>query len=132
MITITPIYAALLAILFVALSFRVIGFRRANRVSLGDGDNSDLLRRVRVHGNFAEYVPFALLLMLLAELQGTSGWVLHMLGLLLLTGRILHAVAITNGQMGGRVGGMVLTFLTLISAALINLALATGLNPFAG
>ncbi len=67
--TITPIYAGLLTLLFVALSVRVIGGRRMAGVGLGDGGNRLLLRKTRAHGNFAEYVPFALILMALAELQ---------------------------------------------------------------
>ena len=68
--SVTPIYAGLLALLFILLSMRVIGTRRAARVALGDGGIPALLRRQRVHGNFAEYAPLALLLMALAELQG--------------------------------------------------------------
>ncbi len=56
---ITAFYAALLALLFVFLSVRVIGWRRVKRVELGHGDDSQLLRRMRVHANFAEYVPFS-------------------------------------------------------------------------
>ena len=64
---ITALYASLLAPLFILLSVRVIGARRSARVPVGDGGNTVLLRRMRVQANFAEYVPFALLLMALAE-----------------------------------------------------------------
>ena len=77
--TITPIYAGLLTLVFVALSVRVIGGRRMAGVGLGDGGNRLLLRKTRAHGNFAEYVPFALILMALAELQAGPGWVVHLL-----------------------------------------------------
>ena len=60
--TITAFYASLLALLFVFLSFRVIGWRRLKKVEIGHGDDNQLLRRMRVHANFAEYVPFTLLL----------------------------------------------------------------------
>ena len=63
---ITALYASLLAPLFILLSARVIGARRSAKVPVGDGGNTVLLRRMRVHANFAEYVPFALLLMALA------------------------------------------------------------------
>lgn len=124
--TITPIYAAIATLFFVFLSFRVIGLRKAERISLGDGSNKELQKRARVHGNFAEYVPLAILLMLLAELQNTPGWGLHLIGLLLLTGRLLHAYAIsqTPQVLKLRVAGMVLTFAALISGALTNLAAA--------
>ena len=64
---ITAFYAALLAALFLYLSVRVIGWRRDRRVEFGHGEDFELLRRMRVHANFAEYVPFAIVLMGLAE-----------------------------------------------------------------
>ena len=60
--TITAIYAALLGLLFLALSVNVVRTRRATRVSLGAGDHPLLERRIRAHGNFAEYTPIALIL----------------------------------------------------------------------
>ena len=64
---ITAFYASLLALLFILLSARVIAQRREAKVEIGHGESAQLLRRMRVHANFAEYVPFALLLMTLAE-----------------------------------------------------------------
>ena len=78
--SITPLYAGVVTLFFVFLSFRVIGGRRAARVALGDGGDRILLRRLRVHGNFAEYVPLAIVLMALAELQGAPAWTLHLVG----------------------------------------------------
>ncbi|MFM9841899.1 MAG: MAPEG family protein [Dongiaceae bacterium] len=60
MTTTTPIYAGLPALLFVFLSVRVIGMRRATRIGPGDGGNAQLLRRQRAQGNFAEYAQLAL------------------------------------------------------------------------
>jgi len=60
--TILPIYAALLALLFVLLSIRTIRTRHSRGVALGHGDDPAMLRAMRVHANFAEYVPLALLL----------------------------------------------------------------------
>jgi len=68
MVQITSTYAAILAIVFVVLSVRVVMQRCAVQVSLGDGGNLSLLRRQRAHANFAEYVPLALILMALTEL----------------------------------------------------------------
>jgi uncharacterized membrane protein YecN with MAPEG domain len=123
--SITPVYAGILTLLFIVLSVRVIGLRRMSGVGLGDGGNRELLRRQRVHGNFAEYVPFALILMSLAELQHVLGWLLHAIGILLLAGRLAHAYAVGQEpeQTGGRVLGMALTFTALLVGALSNLAL---------
>jgi len=122
-LSITPLYAALLAILFIVLSFRVIFVRRGERISLGDGENPALRARVRVHANFAEYTPLALVLMLMAELLGGGAILVHALGLMLLIGRGTHAWGVsTHPQiMILRQIGMVLTFLVLLIGAIANL-----------
>lgn len=121
--TITPIYAALATLLFVYLSARVIGMRKSEKISLGDGANKEMGKRIRIHANFAEYTPLIILLMLLAELQNTPTWGLHLIGVALLVGRILHAYAISQSPQNFnlRVAGMVLTFVALVAGALVNL-----------
>jgi hypothetical protein len=64
---IVPLYAALLAILFVALSVRTLGLRRSLGIGLGDAGNEQMLRAMRVHSNFAEYVPLSLILLYLVD-----------------------------------------------------------------
>lgn len=125
-IAITPVYAGLFALFFVVLSLRVIGMRRVAQVGLGDGGNRVLLRRLRVHGNFAEYVPLALVLMALTELQGAPAWTLYVIGTTLIIGRLLHAYGVSQEpeKFGLRVVGMALTFTALITAALANLGLS--------
>ena len=122
--SVTPIYAGFLALLFILLSVRVIGLRRAARVALGDGGNPALLRRQRVHGNFAEYAPLALLLMALAELQNLPDWTIHAIGILLLVGRATHASGVSREpeMPKARVLGMALTFGALGVGAVANLA----------
>ncbi len=78
---ITALYAGLLGPLLVILAVRVIDARRAAKVALGDGGQPLLLRRMRAHANFAEYVPLALLLLALAESLATFAPVLHAAGL---------------------------------------------------
>ena len=129
---ITPLYAGVLTLLFLALSFRVIGARRSQRISLGDGNNETMLRRMRAHGNFAEYVPLALVLMVLLELQKQPVWVVHMVGVLLLAGRLFHAVGVSTATANARVAGMILTFTALITGALANLAMGSMLAGFLG
>lgn len=118
--TITPVYAGLLGLLYVALALNVISIRRAQHISLGDGGDDRLQRRMRAHGNFAEYTAFSLLLIGFAEFNGAAAPLLHALGLALLAGRLLHAYALTADRpiAGGRTVGMVLTFTTLVVAAL--------------
>jgi uncharacterized protein len=88
--TITALYAALNAILNIWLANRVSTIRRRDKVSLGHGDSQDLLVAVRVHANSAEFVPLALLMMLIAELCGAASVPLHVYGGLLFVGRLMH------------------------------------------
>jgi uncharacterized membrane protein YecN with MAPEG domain len=112
--TITPFYAGILAILFFALSARVVAMRRQG-ISLGDGGNPIMLRRIRGHANFAEYVPFILLMMGFLEFNHASAYLLHALGLVLLAARLLHgyALSFTEKFFLGRFLGTVLTFALL-------------------
>lgn len=116
---IIPFYASLLALLFVVLSFRVIRQRRSLRVGLGDAGDQRLLRAMRVHSNFAEYTPLALILLLALELQVFYPWALHVLGAALVIGRLLHAYGVsqTREQLQFRIAGMACTFAVLLTAA---------------
>lgn len=117
---ITALYASLLLPLFVGLSLRVIFARRDARIGIGDGGNSDVLRRMRVQANFAEYVPIALILLALAESLGSSSKLLHALGVTLLIGRLCHAYGVSQLKetLAFRQIGMLATFAVLITAAL--------------
>jgi hypothetical protein len=124
---VTSLYAALLAGLFLLLSVRVIGARRRHHLALGTGHRL-VERAARAHGNFAEYVPMALVLLGLLEGMGLPGWWLHALGTALAAGRGLHAFGISREPeaLRWRVAGMALTFAVLgvSAAALLGLALA--------
>jgi len=111
---ITPLYAGILTLLFLVLSYKVIKFRQRG-TSLGDGGDPKLLRVIRGHGNFAEHVPLALLLMVLMELSQFSSYLLHALGIALIVSRLLHAYALSFTQKFrfGRVWGAGLTFAVL-------------------
>jgi uncharacterized protein len=112
LLPITAFYASLLAPLFLVLAVRVVASRKSARVALGDGGDRALLRRIRAHANFAEYVPFALVLMGLAESLSASVWLLHAAGVALLAGRALHAFSVSNAKevIRHRVAAMLTTF----------------------
>jgi uncharacterized membrane protein YecN with MAPEG domain len=123
---ITAFYAALLAGLFLFLSVRVIGWRRERRVEFGHGEDFELLRRMRVHANFAEYVPFTLLLMALAESMAPPNLLLHASGIVLVAGRIIHAYGVSQSPpiMRFRTYGMAMTITAIAIAAITCLALS--------
>lgn len=91
---ITLIYGGLLGLLFLLLSFWVVRRRAQFKVMIGEGEAPEMLSAIRAHGNFAEYVPLTLLLMALCELARVGALWLHLGGVLLLAGRILHAIGI--------------------------------------
>jgi len=122
-----PLYAALLALLFVALSVRTLRLRKSLRIAIGDAGDPRMLRAMRVHSNFAEYVPLALILLLLSELNGAPPLLLHALGAMLLVGRLSHAWGVSRAdeQFQYRVAGMGLTFaVTIIASGYLLLSLA--------
>lgn len=126
---ITALVAAALAVLLLVLSFRVIGVRRAARVEIGEGTDRELLRRIRVHANFVEYTPYALVLMGLAESLKAPAIGIAATGLVLIIGRVAHAYGLsqTPHVMRARVAGMVLTFAAIATAAM-QCVLFAGLN----
>lgn len=121
--TVTPLYAAFLSFLYVVLSLRIIKRRRKFQVSLGDGGQADLERAIRVHGNFSEYVPLGLLLILMVDFQTERDLIVHALGLTLLIGRCLHAYGLSQQttDFRFRVAGMLMTFTNLIMSSAILL-----------
>ena len=124
---ITPIYAALLTLLYLWLSYRVVQMRGATKVSLGDGGDRILDRRIRAHGNCAENAPIGVILLLLMELSGAPAMAVHGAGLMLLAGRVAHAAALSSPtpKFVLRAGGMGLTYLMqgLVAVGLLAHAL---------
>lgn len=121
---VTPIYAGLIALLFLVLSFRVVLGRRAHKVSYGDGGNKDLLKRMRAQANCAEYAPVGVILLLMAELQRMPPWLVHAAGATLLAGRLLHAYGFghTPQIVILRIWGMYLTVGMIALTAIATIA----------
>lgn len=124
---ITPIYAALLAFGFIYLSIRTLRTRHRLKISVGHAGNDEMLRAIRVHGNFAEYVPITLLLLYMIEVLNTPAWLMHILCLILILGRLAHALGVSkiNENYRFRVLGMACTFGVLGTAAALALILST-------
>lgn len=120
---VTSLYAALLGLMFILLSDLVSRTRKKRQVSLGHGGDPMLERIMRAHGNFVEYVPFGLILLLLLEMSDASTWALQLFGLMLLVGRALHAYGMLfpDGVISGRFWGTALTWLMILGSSLANL-----------
>tara|TARA_R110000850_G_scaffold52990_7_gene127461 strand:+ start:7800 stop:8105 length:306 start_codon:yes stop_codon:yes gene_type:complete len=95
--------------------------RRAAQISLGEGENPQLQRAIRAHGNFMEYVPFAIILLFLAEYQGLASHYCYALGAMLLIGRVFHNFGIVEKNLKYRQIGVIATFLTMLISALVIL-----------
>jgi len=123
---VTSFYAALLTIVFVSLSVRVLRLRRSLGIAIGDAGNSQMLRAMRVQANCAEYVPLGLVLLILLELQNANTWLIHSLGISLLCGRLLHAYGVSQPKepFGLRVAGMALTLTSLLTSTVYLLILS--------
>jgi uncharacterized protein len=83
-------YALPLIVIWAILWIRVTATRSATNTSIGDGANPELLQRIRQHGNFIEWTPFVMILMILAEVQSAGKLWLHAAGTLLVIGRLAH------------------------------------------
>lgn len=119
---VTSLHAGLLGLLLLVLSFRVSLVRRATGTPLGQGDDPRLLRAIRAQGNFVEYAPITLLLLLLLEAGGAASGVLQILGGMAVGGRVLHALGISppRERLILRQLGMLLSWAALgLAAALL-------------
>lgn len=131
MLPITSFFAALLALMLVFLSVRVIKLRRRHGAAVGDAGAGPLQMAIRAHGNFAEYAPMFLILLALAEMANVMALILCAVGAVFLAGRISHAYGLSAAEkyeagklvagLKFRVGGMICTFasLTIISICLL-------------
>lgn len=120
---ITGLYAALAALLIVFLAIRVVAYRRTAKIGMGDGDNPEMRKRIRAHGNAIEYLPLGLLLLLILGLNQTVPLLLHIFGIILIVARIAHAWGVSHhtGLSPGRMVGVILTFGLLIVMSLLLL-----------
>lgn len=125
----TAIYASLFALFYLGLAYNVIRHRYRARVVIGDGGDEVLTRAIRVHANAAEYVPLALLLLAMYELNDGIVMLVHGLGISLLIARVWHLLGLgkTTGRSRGRYYGTLITWIVIISASIGNL-----LNPLLG
>lgn len=118
---ITALYASLCALFIVKLSLDVIAVRRQHKIRLGDGGNDQLQSAIRAQGNATEYIPITLILMFLLENMIVFNWMIHLAGVTLITGRIIHAIGIKKQDLKKRVLGMKITLYLIIALSILNI-----------
>ena len=124
--TIVPTYTALLAILFVFLSYKVGQARKKEKVLIGTGGSSIVERAMRVQANFAEYTPITLLLLVFLEMKETNIYFIHFLCLSFSIGRAIHAYGLSqqNENLRYRMFGMIAT-IGVIAISSVTLLITT-------
>ncbi|MDO6620079.1 MULTISPECIES: MAPEG family protein [unclassified Shewanella] len=128
--SVSGLYIALTAIMAIYFSLRVVKLRKGLKIGIGNEGNQELIIADRVHANLVENAPFALLLILVAEVNGLSAPFLHLFGSLWLFARLLHAIGLTQGKGGyhfGRFWGVLITWIIIVSLAVVNIGLFLGL-----
>ena len=118
---ITALYAGILAIFALFLSFRAGSLRGKAGISVlyGDPPNMELVEKVRGHQNFLEYVPLFLIVFGAIELAGASAMFLYVVGDLMIVARIAHAIGLKHDNMshiGRLIGAGGTALLTLVAA----------------
>ena len=118
---ITALYAGILAIFALVLSARAGGMRGKSGISVlyGEPANMELAERVRVHQNFLEYVPMAVIIMGLIEANGGSSTFLHSMGIVLIIARVAHAIGLKHDNIahpGRAIGAGGTALMTLVAA----------------
>ena len=102
------------------LMLRVGQVRKSEGVSVGDGGNEIVIRRMRAHANFTESAPLVIILIALIEFNNLAvGWLSYLAGAYII-GRLLHAFGMDGGALKwGRVVGIIITMLTMVILAFL-------------
>jgi uncharacterized membrane protein YecN with MAPEG domain len=120
---IAALYAALIGVLLLLLAARISGMRRTLKIGLGDGGDRGLQRAIRAHGNAVEWAVPAILLLLVADLTRAPALFLHLCGVAIVVGRVLHAFGLSRagGYSFGRFTGSLLSWGAVAVLAAWNL-----------
>ncbi len=119
---VTALYAVLLTLVMLWLSIEVIKQRRKNQVAHADGGIESLQVARSAQSNAMDYIPITVILMALLEFNGANVWLIHVIGIAFVIGRIVHGKSILARSLKGRKQGMYLTFASMVSLVVLNLA----------
>ncbi len=91
---ITLLYGSLSFLLLNLLGLNTSRARISRKAYIGDTPDPDLTRVIRAHGNASEWVPGLVLMLLLLELSGAPRNYLHIFGIAMVVGRLLHPIGV--------------------------------------
>jgi uncharacterized protein len=110
------LWVGLHLLLLLVMALLVVRQRQKHKIALGDEGVPELTRAIRAQGNAVEYIPAALIGLVVLELTGAPPVLVHIAGLVLFAGRVMHAIGLSNS--GGvsmlRTLGVVATWLAYI------------------
>lgn len=120
---ITALYASILACMFLVLSYNVIFMRYRHKIAVGDGGNKEMQKLLQARANFVDYVPLALVMLLVLETQTTRPDMIHALGITIVLSRLLQGwgLSMSAGGSFGRVSGALLMHAVLVIGAVMCL-----------
>ena len=97
------------------LAIRIGQVRTSQKVSVGDGGNEFVIRRMRAQANFVEYTPFVLVLIGALDCSSYAATWLWVVGIVYMIGRLAHGLGMDGGAFGiGRMIGTLTSMLTLL------------------
>ena len=110
--------AAAAALVNIWLSARVVTARRPLKISVGDGGDDVVLRRMRAHANFAENMPIFLILLAALEIAGGDRTIVVPAAIAFVIARIAHGIGMDGGSVARlRMLGMMTTTIAILLLA---------------
>jgi uncharacterized membrane protein YecN with MAPEG domain len=110
------LWAGLHIVLLLVLSVLVVRQRQTHKIALGDEGVPELAQAIRAFGNASEYIPAALVGLTVLAVAGAPPFAIHVVGVVLFAGRVIHAVGLSmsGGASIPRGIGIVLTWLAYV------------------
>ena len=123
-IQITALYAAIMGLFVIYMAKRVTDVRQSLKGPPNDEQQKQLNVEIRAHGNAVEYIPIALILLGLAEMNGWNLYWIHGLGAMFVLARFSHAYGFTKS--GGKLSkfrfhGILFSWLAIVTLSVLNI-----------
>ena len=122
------LWVGLHVFLLLTLSLLVVRLRQKHKVAMGDEGIAELARAIRAFGNASEYIPIGLAAIIVLALVAAPPLAIHLVGLVLFVGRLIHAVGLSRsgGASVARSVGMICTWVAYVFGGVALLFYAIG------